>query len=486
MAHAGLFKKKDVDMTVGSIPKLIFGFFLPMVLGLFLQQLYHAVDMIIVGQFCTYQEMSAVGGVGSITNTFVLFCSGISIGAGVVISQYYGKHDGENLKKSVSSSIVISLFLSALMTVLGMALSRPLLLMMKSNADVIEHATLYLLIYFGGVSSIILYNMLSSILQAVGDSTRPLIYLAISSAVNIVLDLVFVAVFRWGVVGAAIATIIAQFVSAGCAFFYLAKSDKDYRIDLKNLKLDKKIGKTIILIGLPTGIQSSITGISNTFVHSYINVFGTSYEGGYAVYIKLDHLVTVFATSFGYALTSFVGQNVGANNVNRACKGTTFTVIMSSIIIFLVSLPMVIFSEAVTSLFTHDASVTQSAAYIITMLTPFHVISSIHTCYMSALRGYKKTRTSMFIVLGSFVAFRQIYLFIVSRIFAKNLIAVLLAFPLGWALSAILHAICWFNCPVPKAKRILKKHPEASHLTPEELVSWKKQGYPPLATQQVA
>lgn len=328
-----LFKKKDVDMTVGSIPKLIFGFFVPMALGLFLQQLYNAVDMIIVGQFASSESMGAVGGVGSITNTFVLFCSGISMGAGVIISQFYGKHDSVNLKKAVSTTIMISVIMSVAMTVLGMLLTRPLLVFMKSNDDIIDLATTYLLIYFGGVSSIIFYNTLSSILRAVGDSTRPLIYLLISSVVNIILDILFVAVFKWDVAGAAIATVISQFVSAGCAFVYLAKSDKDYKIDLKNLKLDKKMAKHIVLIGLPTGIQSSITGISNTFLHSYINVFGSHYESGYAIFIKLDHFLTVITTSFGYAVTSFIGQNIGANNLKRAKQGSLFTTLVSFVFV---------------------------------------------------------------------------------------------------------------------------------------------------------
>lgn len=479
-----LLKKKDVDMTVGSIPKLIFGFFVPMVMGLFLQQLYHVVDMIIVGQFASAESMGAVGGTGSITNTFVLFCSGISLGAGVIVSQYYGKHDGENLKKAVSTSFLLACIMSVVMTVLGMALARPFLIMMKSNPEIIDYATTYLLIYFAGVSSIIFYNMLSSILRAVGDSTRPLIYLLISSITNIVLDLLFVAVFKWDVVGAAIATIIAQYVSAGCAFVYLARSDKDYKINLKNLKLDKKISKSIIMVGLPTGIQSSITGISNTFIHSYINVFGTHYEAGYSVYIKLDHLVTVVQTSFGYAATSFVGQNIGANNLKRAKQGAMFATMVSAVFTAVVSAPLVIFSTSLTKLFTESQAVTTAAAYIITLVTPFHVISSIAATLQSSLRGCKKTKTSMYIVIGSFVVFRQVYLFIISKVCVGQIIPVLLAFPFGWILSAVLHIIAWVNCPLSKANRILKKHPEARRLNMNQLVEWKKQGYPSLETTE--
>ena len=479
-----LFKKKDVDMTVGSIPKLIFGFFVPMALGLFLQQLYNAVDMIIVGQFSSSESMGAVGGVGSITNTFVLFCSGISMGAGVIISQFYGKHDSVNLKKAVSTTIMISVIMSVAMTVLGMLLTRPLLVFMKSNDDIIDLATTYLLIYFGGVSSIIFYNTLSSILRAVGDSTRPLIYLLISSVVNIILDILFVAVFKWDVAGAAIATVISQFVSAGCAFVYLAKSDKDYKIDLKNLKLDKKMAKHIVLIGLPTGIQSSITGISNTFLHSYINVFGSHYESGYAIFIKLDHFLTVITTSFGYAVTSFIGQNIGANNLKRAKQGSLFTTLVSFVFVGFLMIPLIAFAQPITKLFTNDTEVTAAASFIITLITPFQLFASIHGTIQASLRGCKKTKTSMYIVLTSFVVFRQVYLFIISKVFVGQIIPILLVFPFGWMLSALLHYIAWIRSPLMKAIRILKKHPEASHLTPNQIIEWKNQGYPSFETTE--
>lgn len=481
---AALFKKKDIDMTVGSIPKLIFGFFVPMALGLFLQQLYNAVDMIIVGQFASSESMGAVGGVGSITNTFVLFCSGISLGAGVIISQYYGKHDSVNLKKAVSTTIMISVIMSLAMTVLGMLLTRPLLVFMKSNDDIIDLATTYLLIYFGGVSSIIFYNTLTSILRAVGDSTRPLIYLFISSITNIILDLLFVAVFKWDVAGAAFATVISQFVSAGCAFVYLAKSDKDYKIDLKNLKLDKKMAKHIVLIGLPTGIQSSITGISNTFLHSYINVFGSHYESGYAIFIKLDHFLTVITTSFGYAVTSFIGQNIGANNLKRAKQSSLFTTLVALAFVGFLMIPLIVFAQPITKIFTNDTEVTAAASFIITLITPFQLFASIHGTIQASLRGCKKTKTSMYIVLTSFVVFRQVYLFIISKVFVGQIIPILLVFPFGWMLSALLHYIAWIRSPLMKAIRILKKHPEASHLTPNQIIEWKNQGYPNLDTTE--
>ncbi len=486
MSSASLFKKKDVDMTVGSIPKLIFGFFVPMVLGLFLQQLYNSVDMIIVGQFASSQSMAAVGGTGSITNTFVLLCSGISIGAGVIISQYYGRHDSENIKKAVSSSVVLGLILSAIMTVLGLILAKPLLLLMKSNEDIIGYATTYLLIYFGGVSGLIMYNMLTSIFRAVGDSTRPLIYLLISSVINIVLDLLFVAVFKWDVIGAAVATIIAQFASAICAFIYLVRIDTDYKIDLKSLKMNKKITKSIILVGLPAGIQSSITGFSNTFLHSYINVFGSNFEAGYSVFLKIEHFITVFATSFGYAITSFVGQNVGANKVKRACEGVTFTNLASLGFAIIIIIPVVLFAKPLSTAFTPDVAVVETAAYILVFMSPFQVFQSLNTTHMAALRGYEKTKTSMFINVGSFVVLRQVYMLIISNVLPGELLPILLAFPIGWIIASIGQIIAWNVCPLAKANRILKKHPEGKGLSVRELIEWKKNGFPQLEELKVA
>lgn len=477
---ASLFKKKDVDMTVGSIPKLIFGFFVPMVAGLFLQQLYNAVDMIIVGQFASAQSMAAVGGTGSITNTFVLLCSGISIGAGVIVSQYYGKHDSENIKKAVSSSVLLGLILSAIMTVLGISFTKPLLNLMKSNDDIIGYATTYLLIYFGGVSGLIMYNMLTSIFRAVGDSTRPLIYLIISSIINIVLDLLFVAVFKWDVIGAGVATIVAQFVSAGCAFVYLTRLDTDYKIDLKNLKMDKRITKNILLVGLPAGIQSSITGFSNTFLQSYINAFGSNYEAGYSVFLKIEHFTTVIQTSFGYAITSFVGQNVGANKIKRACKGVVFTLFASVLFTTVLIVPTVIFARPLSMAFTTDIGVVEASVYILTLISPLQVFQSINTTFISALRGIKKTKTSMFINVGSFVALRQIYLLVISAVLPNNIMVVLLSFPIGWFVACICQMIAWFASPLSKANRILIKHPEAKGLSVKELLEWKKNGFPEL------
>ena len=469
--RASLFNKKDVDMTKGSIPKLILGFFIPMAIGLFLQQLYNSVDMIIVGQFASSQSMAAVGGTGTITNTFVMFCSGISIGASVIISQYYGKNDSVNIKKAVASSVVLALIMSAIMTVLGLILARPMLVLMKSNDDIINLATTYLLIYFAGVSGVIMYNMLTSIFRAVGDSTRPLIYLVISSVVNIILDLLFVAVFKMGVVGAAVATIIAQFVSAIAAFIYLIKVDRDYRIDLKNLKMDKQITKSIILVGLPTGIQSSITGISNTFIHSYINVFGSNYESGFSIFVKLDHFITVFQTSFGYAITSFVGQNVGANRIKRACKGVSFTLIASLVVTAFVILPVVFFAQPLSLAFTPDVAVTKAAQYIIVLITPFQMFTSINATFMAALRGYKKTKVSMFIVISTFVLYRIAHMSIASKVLPNQILPILLAFPFAWIIAALAHTIAWICCPIFKANRKLRNHPELENLTIEEILS---------------
>jgi Na+-driven multidrug efflux pump len=264
----------------------------------------------------------------------------------------------------------------------------------------------------------------------------------------------------------------------------LAKSDKDYKIDLKNLKLDKKMAKHIVLIGLPTGIQSSITGISNTFLHSYINVFGSHYESGYAIFIKLDHFLTVITTSFGYAVTSFIGQNIGANNLKRAKQGSLFTTLVALVFVGFLMIPLIVFAQPITKIFTNDTEVTAAASFIITLITPFQLFASIHGTIQASLRGCKKTKTSMYIVLTSFVVFRQVYLFIISKVFVGQIIPILLVFPFGWMLSALLHYVAWIRSPLRKAIRILKKHPEASHLPPNQIIEWKNQGYPNLDTTE--
>lgn len=450
---AVLIRKKEVDMTHGNIVKQIVGFAIPMAIGLLFQQLYNTVDMIIVGQFAGKQALSAVGGTTTIINTLVGFCSGLATGAGVVVSQYFGKHDKEGVERSVSTAFTLSIFLCVIMTVLGCALAKPMLLLLNTPSDVIQPATEYLLVYFAGISGLLMYNMLTGIMRAVGDSKRPLIFLIISSVLNIGLDLLFVAVFHWGALGAGIATIISQFVSAIMALIALVITKADYRINLKKIFIEKSILKKILAIGLPSGFQMAITSLSNVFVHSYINAYGTDVMAGYSIHLKLDHFIVVPAQAFALATTTFIGQNFGAENYKRAHKGNNVSLLLSVCVSAVMSLLFYIFARPLSSAFTSENAVLDYSVFFSQTVVPYYFLMAITQNYAGALRGMNKSKTPMFIMLASFVGLRQLTLFIVSKVFPGNLFPIAMVFPLGWLVAALSLLISYYLSPAIKKAR---------------------------------
>ena len=462
---AVLFAKKEVDMTHGNIIKQITGFAIPMAIGLLFQQLYNTVDMIIVGQFAGKQALAAVGGTTTIINTLVGFCSGLATGIGVVVAQAFGKKDKEGLERAVSTSLALSIFLCITMTIIGCALARPMLNLLNTPDDVMKPATEYLLVYFAGVSGLLMYNMLTGIMRAVGDSKRPLIFLVISSLLNIVLDLLFVAVFNWGALGAGVATIISQFVSALMALFSLMFTKADYRINLKKIYFHKATLGKILSVGLPGGLQMAITSLSNVFVHSYINAYGTDVMSGYSIHLKLDHFIIVPAMAFAHATTTFVGQNYGAGNYKRAHKGNNVSLALSVLATIFLSILFYVFARPLSSVFTNEVEVLDYAVFFSKNVVLFYFFMAITQNYAGALRGMNKSKTPMIIMISSFVAFRQLMLFIVSKVYPGNLFPIAMVFPSGWFLAALSLAIAYLLSPVIKKARAQKKLDDSETLT---------------------
>ncbi|MBR2871755.1 MAG: MATE family efflux transporter [Clostridia bacterium] len=454
---AVLMRKKDVDMTQGNIFKQILAFAIPMAVGLLFQQLYNTVDMIIVGQFAGKQALAAVGGTTTIINTLVGFCSGLATGAGVVVSQYFGNHDKDGVERSVSTSFSLSMILCVIMTVIGCSLSKPMLMLLNTPSDVMQPAFEYLMVYFAGISGLVMYNMLTGIMRAVGDSQRPLIFLIISSVLNIGLDLLFVAVFHWGALGAGVATIISQFISAIMAFVALLKTKADYKINLKKITIDKPMLKKILALGLPGGFQMAITSLSNVFVHSYINAYGTDVMSGYSIHLKLDHFIVVPAQAFALATTTFVGQNFGAGNYKRAHKGQNIALLSSVVVTAVMSVLFYVFARQLSSAFTSESEVLDKAVFFSQTVVPFYFLMALNQNYAGALRGMNKSKTPMFIMLASFVGFRQVMLFIVSKVFPGNLLPIALVFPEGWFIASASLMIAYYLSPVVKKARAQKK-----------------------------
>ena len=335
---ASLIGKKDTDMTVGGIPRLLVTFALPLMIGNVFQQLYNTVDSIIVGNFVSKQALAAVGCTGPIINTLIGVFAGLAAGAGVVISQYYGAKDRERLSRSVQTTIVLTAIMCVILTGIGVAMTPLMLRLMDTPEDVMGAASEYLRIYFWGISGMLLYNIGAGILRAVGDSTHPLYFLIFSATTNTVLDYLFVKVFSFGIAGAAIATIVSQALSAVLVMRMLILSKEDYRVDLRALRLDGTTLKRICEIGIPSSLQMGVTAVSNVFVQSYINRFESSCMAGWAAYNKLDAFAMLPLMGFSMAVTTFVGQNYGAGKLDRARKGPLHALWIGTLIMIAISI----------------------------------------------------------------------------------------------------------------------------------------------------
>lgn len=433
-----------MDMTQGTIWKQLIYFAFPLLIGNLFQQLYNTVDSVVVGNFVSTEALAAVGSVTPIINMLVGFFSGLATGAGVVISQFFGAKNGRMLHKAVHTTLLMTVGLGVIFTFIGIFMTPLMLNLMSTPADVFDGAALYLRIYFGGVLGLMLYNMVSGILRAVGDSKRPLYFLILSSLLNVVLDLAFVLIFHWGIAGVAIATIIAQFISAFLLLVVLARSDEDYKLVLRDLKMDTEILKRIVRIGLPAGLQMAVTSFSNVFVQSYINRFGSACMAGWTSYSKIDQFVLLPMQSLSLSATTFVGQNLGAGNLSRAKKGTRVSMAISVAITAVLTVLLIAFSSQLLMLFNQDENVLYYGNIFIRYLAPFYVICCINQIFAGSLRGAGDATGPMIIMLLSFVVFRQIYLFVGSQFF-DSIIFVGLGYPAGWLVCSVFMAIHYFR-----------------------------------------
>lgn len=438
-------KKATVrDMTEGSIVKQVILFALPLMLGNVFQMLYNTVDSIVVGNYVGTQALAAVGSTTMIVNMMVFFFNGFSTGAGVVIANYFGSRDMKTLHKTIETTMAATFALSLLFTVAGVAAVKPMLRFMATPEDVFAEATTYLRIYIGGISGLLVYNMGSGILRAVGDTMRPLYFLILTSVLNIILDLAFVLGLHRGIEGVAWATIISQFISAFLILLLLSRSEDIYRLTWHDLKIDRAILGRIFAVGLPAGIQSIITAFSNVFVQSYINYFGSSCMAGWSCYNKLDQFIMLPMQSMAMASTTFVSQNIGAEKRQRADKGTIVTVALSVGVTAVIVAVLCLFAAPAVGLFTPDASVIEYGVLFIRVNSFFLLFNGVSHVLAGALRGQGDSRGPMIIMLLSFVGIRQVYLYVVSRFIANTPLLVGFGYPVGWTTCCIIEMTYFF------------------------------------------
>ena len=431
-------------MTEGSIVKQVIAFSLPLMLGNVFQMLYNTVDSIVVGNFVGTQALAAVGSTTMIVNMMVFFFNGFSTGAGVVIANFFGAKDMKNLHKSIETTMAATFLLSILFTVGGVAMVKPMLRFMATPEDVFGEATVYLQIYIGGISGLLVYNMGSGILRAVGDTMRPLYFLIFTSVLNIILDLLFVLALRMGIAGAAWATIISQFASAILTMVLLTRTRDIYRLTWHDLKIDRPILGRIFAVGLPAGIQSVITAFSNVFVQSYVNSFGSACMAGWSCYNKLDQFIMLPMQSMAMAATTFVSQNIGAQKERRADKGTVITVSMTVGVTAVIVVFLWIFAAPAVGLFSPDETVIDFGVLFIRANCLFLLFNCVNHVLAGALRGRGDSKGPMIIMLLAFVGIRQAYLYVVTHFFANTPFLVGFGYPVGWITCCIIELTYFF------------------------------------------
>ena len=442
-------KSKSTDLIHGHIAKSIFWFSVPLLIGNLFQQLYNTVDAYVVGNFVSKEALAAVGASSPIINMLIGFFMGLATGAGVIIAQYFGAGDNGRLKKAVHSSAALTLVMSLLLTVIGMIGTNPMLHAIGIPADVFHDSSTYLMIYFAGISFNLIYNMGSGILRAMGDSKRPLYFLIIACIVNIILDFLFVKYLHMGVAGAGYATLIAQAISAILVVIVLVRSEGPHQLFWKQIRFHFPILKKIIMVGLPTGIQQSIVSLSNVIVQSYVNAFGSSVVAGYSATIRIDGFVNLPLQSFDMAVTTFVGQNIGAKQYERVKKGSRIALWMTMAVITTMAISLFFFGESFIAIFNSEPDVIQAGRTMQLAFVPFYIMLPVVQIYNGVLRGAGKSSVPMYIMVFNFVILRQIYLAIVTQM-TSDVYFVFMGWPVTWVTCAIMfiiyyHKVNWLN-----------------------------------------
>ena len=451
-----LRRRKDVDMTEGNITRHIISFALPLLIGNVFQQLYNSVDTWVVGNYVSNEAFSAVGTVGPIINMLIGFFMGLSSGAGVVISQYYGAKRYNEVHDTVHTAMVMTIIMGIAFTAIGLGMTPFMLRLMNTPENVMPESTAYLTIYFSGILGLMVYNIGAGILRAVGDSQRPFYFLVVCAVMNTALDLLFVLVFHMGVEGVALATVLSQCTSALLVVITLMRTDTCIKLRLKDLKINFAMLGKIFRVGIPAAIQMAITSFSNIFVQSYINYFGDNCMSGWTAYAKIDQLLFLPMQSIALASTTFVGQNLGCNQVERARKGVSRALLIAIISTVILMVPVMAFASPVVAFFNSKAEVVEIGTMLLHWLSPFYVLCCFNQIYSGALRGAGNSRAPMIIMLTSFVAFRQVYLFIMARM-CNEIIPIAMSYPAGWLLCSTLTAIYYHSVQLGK-NRLVEDH----------------------------
>ena len=437
-------KEQNVDMTKGPIVRSLITFAWPIFLGQLFQQFYNTADSVIVGRFADKNALAAVASSGHLVFMMTGFFIGLFVGAGVVISRYFGARDEERMNKAIHTTVLFSFLCGVLMTVFGLLGTPVILRWMNTPPEVLSLSITYFRLYSLGGLAITVYNAGLGVLRAVGDSKSPLRYLVISSVVNVVLDLLFVGVFSWGVAGAAIATTISQTVSAVLCFLKLLRLPKPFRMELKKLRFDWPLLRQIAGLGFPSGVQNAIISLANVVVQTNINAFEADAVAGCGAYSKVEGFVFLPITSLTMAMTTFVSQNLGSRQYDRAKKGARFGTISAMLLAEGIGASLYVICPAVIAFFNDDPDVIaygvlqmRTEAFFFFALAYAHSIAAI-------LRGAGKAKIPMYTMLACWCVIRVTYITVAVRFFPV-IQTIFWAYPLTWSLSCIVFFIYYYK-----------------------------------------
>lgn len=426
---------KTTMMTEGSVVKNILFFSVPLILGNLLQQLYNTVDSVIVGNYVGSNALAAIGSSTSLVYLLIAFSQGVSVGAGVVISQRLGQKNKEGVQISVHTALALAGILGIILTVGGILFSKEILLWMNTPEEVLTDAVKYLRLYSAGMVFNVVYNMAAGILNAAGNSRRSLGYLAIASVTNLILDLVFIVGMKTGIAGAAIATNIGQIISCLLAIWFLVRTQTDYKVYLNKIKIHKSTAGLIIKIGLPTGFQNMVISLSNILVQSSVNSFGANAMAGFGAYMKVDGFNVLPVTSFGMAATTFVGQNFGAGKLERVKRGMWMTLGIGILYTITTGVLLLTFSETIMHLFSNDPAVIAYGQQAMRFFCPFYWVLSILHALSGTVRGTGKSIPPMIVLLISLCLFRVLWVqFVMPNI--ASIEGIFMLYPISWTIGS--------------------------------------------------
>ena len=432
------------DMTTGPVAVQLAVFSVPILMGELFQQFYNSVDSAIVGSYVSPQALAAVGATSSITKMLIGFFMGISLGCTVVIARHFGAGEYDLLREAIHEIMNLSFVLGGCLSLLGVLITPWMLKLLGTPADVFPLASTYLRIYFAGLFTIVLYNTTTGILRAVGNSRLPLLFLILSSIVNIALDLLFVMVLKLGVAGVAFATIFSQLMAAGLCMYILLTTRECYRWEIHGKLFSKETLRDVFQVGLPTAIQKVITQFSNAIVISFVAHFGSSCMAGWAVYTKVNGFLGTTSSSVASSATTFVSQNAGAGQTARIKKGIITSLLISYAMIAALNLVILSFSDFIIRLFGTDPEMTEYAHMFIHTFVWFYLLQAAHQVLAGGLRGLGYAAQSTIAILTALVGIRQIYLWIATRIHNTPLV-VGFAYPVAWTVSILLLCLCYLH-----------------------------------------